>query len=79
MADARDDFSRVCELEADLVKAQTSLLVIASSIEALADRYATAKAREQGITEDDVNILYGASYLVEQVAAECYRAFKGNE
>lgn len=79
MADVNDDFSRICELEHALVMAQTSLLVIAQSLDTLADRYARAEDRAQGMTENDVNMLYGAANLVEQVAQSCYLAFKGGE
>ena len=79
MAGASDDYSRVCELEAELVRARASLLVIARSLGELADKYATQEARERGISENDVNMVYGASNLVEQVAAECFRAYKGEE
>lgn len=79
MADVNDDFSRVCELEADLVKVRTSLLVVSSSLEAIADRYADPKVREQGVSVDDVDTLYGAVSLLDGIAAECQRAYKGEE
>lgn len=79
MAGASDDYSRVCELEAELVRARASLLVIASSVENLADRYSLPDARSRGLTENDVDVLHGAVNLIEQVAAECFRAYKGEE
>lgn len=66
---------RVDELEYSLTKTRDALRVIARALEDMAERHACASGRE--LSGDDVSLVYGAVNLLDCVAADCDRAYKG--
>ena len=66
---------RVNELEYSLVRARDALRVIGRSLEGLAEEYAGEDERRQGLTQDDVSLLFGAVSLLDNVACDCERTF----
>ena len=71
------ELRRVYSLEYNAIKTRDALRVIARSLDGLAERHATAEERRQGLTEDDVSMLYGAVGLLDNVAEECNRVYMG--
>ena len=66
---------RVNDLEYSLNKTRDALRVISRSLEDLANNHAGED--ELTITQDEVSMLYGTVSLLDYVADECGRAFRG--
>ena len=71
----RDMLRRVNELEYSLTKTRDALRVIALGLEDMAEKHATADERQ--LSGDDVSLIYGAVNLLDCVAADCDRAYRG--
>jgi hypothetical protein len=69
---------RIDDLEYALVRTRDALRVIARSLGGIADGYASEEERRQGMTSDDVDMLYGAVGLLDFVACDCERTFYGD-